>query len=491
MRRRLLTATAPLAAIGLAAGVVAASPSDAESGVGSPNVTHVAQVEFADLTGEPGSNRGTDIEFVTLEVDGAERTFALSGTYYNGLVITDVTDPEQPQPASVYDCGVAQGDVQVFHREDRTYVVFTRDTGYSLVVESGCAEWAMANAEDAFLKASGYGSWIADITDPYAPETVAFVPFRQGSHNITVHPSGDYLYNSNSDLARAQPAIEIADIRDFSAPEQIATLPLPIRPGLGSDSHDISFNADGTRAYTAAIGHTTIIDTTDPENPKVISTIEDPAINVEHQAEVVTVTDPLLGERDFLIVEDEFAGATGTGQCPNGGVHVYDVTGQLELAPVKVGFWNIPAEQTGPTPGGIMSCTAHVFQLHPDENLMTIAYYNGGVRVVDYSALVGVALGNVGQGMKEVGWYRFDDMNAWSVKAPFADRDGVWHMFSGDQARGMDVYRVDLSGAAPLPTATGEWLTPDQALGRALRNPVDLTSYTPSCLLGDRGIADA
>ena len=35
------------------------------------------------------------------------------------------------------------------------------------------------------------------------------------------------------------------------------------------------------------------------------------------------------------------AGAVGTGQCPNGGVHVYDITGANELNPVKVGYWNI------------------------------------------------------------------------------------------------------------------------------------------------------
>ncbi len=491
-RRRLLTATTPLAIVALAAGVVAAAPTVQQEGEGSANVSHVANVPFADLHGR-GANEGTDIEFVTMDVDGEERTFSLSGTYYNGLVITDITDPQAPVHTATYDCGVAQGDVQTFVRDDRTYAVFTRDTGYGLVGESACAEWASTHAEDAFVAGAGYGSWIADISDPSDPQTVAFVPFRKGSHNITVHPSGDYLYNSNSDLFLSAnlPLIEITDISDLQNPTRVFDLPLQVRPGLGSESHDITFNPEGTRAYSAAIGQTVIINTEDPANPSVIATIEDPAINVEHQAQPVIVSDPLLGEREFLIVEDEFAGATGTGQCPNGGVHVYDITDELELAPVKVGFWNLPAEDTGPTNATLGGCTTHVFDVHPDAEIMTIAYYNGGVRVVDYSALVGVALGNVGQGMKELGWYRFDDMNAWSVKAPFVDREGVFHMYSGDKARGMDIYRVDLSGAAPLPTAFGEWLSPDQALGRALRNPVDLSTYKPTCLLGDEYGAQA
>src|SRR5688572_2340882 len=106
-----------------------------------------------------------------------------------------------------------------------------------------------------------------------------------------------------------------------------------------------------------------------------------------------------------MIAEDEFAGATGTGQCPNGAVHVFDITGPLEQAPVKVGSWNIT--DTGPTENNagtsLGRCTAHVFQLHRKEQLMTIAYYNGGVRVVDLSGLVGVALGKSGLGMKELG----------------------------------------------------------------------------------------
>ena len=45
--------------------------------------------------------------------------------------------------------------------------------------------------------------------------------------------------------------------------------------------------------------------------------------------------------RDLLFIEDEFAGAAGGDPCPSGGLHVYDVTGPLEAAPVKLGYWNI------------------------------------------------------------------------------------------------------------------------------------------------------
>ena len=84
-----------------------------------------------------------------------------------------------------------------------------------------------------------------------------------------------------------------------------------------------------------------VIDTRNPAAPAVITSFLDPAINVWHQLEPFTLTDETGREREFLIAEDEFAGAVGTGQCPNGGVHVYEVTDSLESNPQKVGYWNI------------------------------------------------------------------------------------------------------------------------------------------------------
>ncbi|CAA9540585.1 MAG: hypothetical protein AVDCRST_MAG79-1824 [uncultured Thermoleophilia bacterium] len=194
-------------------------------------------------------------------------------------------------------------------------------------------------------------------------------------------------------------------------------------------------------------------------------------INVWHQADEITIKDPILGERKFMIAEDEFVGAIGTGQCPNGGVHVYDITGDLEKAPVKVGSWNIddtgPAENNTYDPGdgldAVGGCTAHVFQLHPKEKLMTIAYYNGGVRVVDLTGLVGVALGKQGVGgMREVGFYRFKDSNTWAVKTPQASRNG-FYLYGNDHKRGFDVYKWTPTGT-PTTNGGGIWRTPEQTV---------------------------
>jgi len=133
-------------------------------------------------------------------------------------------------------------------------------------------------------------------------------------------------------------------------------------------------------------------------------------VNVWHEAEAIHLKDPVYGEGDFLIAEDEFAGAEGTAQCPNGGVHVYDITGDKETHPVPVGAFNI--DQAGVAPGNdpadayVARCTAHVFQIDHRSKLMTMGWYNAGVRVIDLRALVGVAAGNTGvAGMRQIGWY--------------------------------------------------------------------------------------
>ena len=372
---------------------------------------------------------------------GVQRTFAFAGTYYNGLQIVDISDPENPRIVNNYDCGLAQGDVQVFTRADqpgRTFVAYAADDPYAFQPDSRCAAEAAAAGFDA---EQGSGTFIIDVTDPVNAKTVSYVFFEKGSHNQTVHPSGMYLYNSNSDLVTdPEPGIEVADISDLSKPKIVTTLPLDIRPGLGSNTHDIWFNADGTRAYGAAVSQGVVIDTTNPAQPEVISSIFDPTVNVWHQAETIEAEVPGLGKRTLLIGADEFAGATPTGQCPNGGLHVYDVSPDVEAAPVKMGYWNF--DDVRPTDDGL-NCTAHVFQIFRDQAIMLIANYNGGVHVLDLTSVAGIGAGSTSLGISELGNARFTDSNAWAVKAPTFNREGVSYMYANDQNRGFDVFRFD------------------------------------------------
>ena len=431
------------------------------------------------------------------------RRFALAGTIdlpdiNAGLQIIDITDPAVPVPVAVWDCRVSQGDIQVFTREvegvTRTYVGYGAD--YSAVRDSACFEDLRAMGRDP---GNGLGTWFVDITNPYEPVTAGFAAIGTGSHNLTIHPSGDYLYNSSNRITAAVGALEIVDISDLANPQPLPSLDL----GTGIDAHDVTFNADGTRAYVAAVNHTLIVDTTDPAAPEIIGRVINAAATIHHQSDPVTIDHPVLGERTFLVITDEFGGAAGNAFCPGGGLIIYDITGDLETAPVFVGAWFIPqVEPLAPSQragrgslGVVSACTSHVLRFHPEEAIMTIGWYSAGVRVVDLSSLVGVSVGAVpelgdtgqsGVGMRELGYFYFDDSNAWSAKTPeiTVDEDGSrsFYLYANDIQRGFDVFHFDES-AGSATADPGTWMSPAQYTAYKAALPGGDGGLQPWCAL--------
>ena len=481
-RRRTLTAVLALAlllalvpatagATGLVDLTDALALLEEEDAVHSENMRHVANLEW-DGSRRAGDGRtvdtqgGTDVEFAT--IDG--RDYAVAGTYRNGLQIIDITDPEAPVHVTTYDCRILQGDVQTFSRTElvdgeevtRHYATYTADSGYTHE-HSPC--YADAGVSPATLAEEGDGTLIIDISDPAAPRTAAFLEIAGGSHNQTVHPSGDWLYNSNS--GGCGNCIEVFDIRDLDAITQVASIPL-----TGDDSHDLTFSADGTRAYSAAIVESVVIDTSVPAEPEVIGRIIDPAVTLHHQVDPVTI-----GDRTFVIINDELGGAAGNEVCPGGGLHVWEVTGDMETQPVKVGAFFTPEitvlEGAPSGTGGLVTCTSHVFRIYEEQEKLVIGWFGAGVRVIDLSGLadvpVAVSAGvlgeSVGIGMAEVGFHRFaDDSDVWSAKVMEWDEDGSAYIFADDQSRGFDVFHFD--NTAPAAADAGTWMTPAQAQQR-------------------------
>jgi hypothetical protein len=457
----LRTALPAVLGLGLGLLLVPQSPAAAHEGIGDVATNtraakvatqgegramrHVANLQY---DGSGDVQNGSDIEFMRL----GKREYALAGTLDKGMQIIDITDPRNPRRVATYDCDISQGDIQVWTRGERVLASYTADGRVGPAgASSRCGRDLMLDPNDA-------GTVIVDVTDPRRPTTQSFLPVPRGSHNMTIHPSGRYLYNSNSDLITStKPTITIYDVSRPQRPQKVQDFPIPFTPtSLGSESHDITFNASGTRAYSAALSQTLVLDTTDPRKPRIISNIIDPSINVSHQADPVTLRRKDGSRRTVLVVTDERAGAAASAECPGGGLHLYDITGSLEKEPRKIGTWFIPAVQ----PQNGSTCTSHVLRIYPRQKLLTIAWYSQGVRVLDISGLADVE-GNpaatafgAGVGMREVGHFVMPDSDTWAFKTNRIRRDGSFFGYGNDLVRGFDVYRFTGRTIGDVPALT-------------------------------------
>ncbi len=357
---------------------------------------------------------GTDLEFATIK--GRDYAVAPSEDAHSGfgaLRIFDLTaNPAAPPLVGFLPCNVTQNDVQV------------RGTTVFMGVDGG------VKGTDCFERlgvSPALGVLAISIADPRRPTPLGFVKVPYGAHNSSLHPSGKWLYVSDSELtpitAGTDPTahtgrIQVLDVSNPKRMKIVSTLGLP----TGLSSHDISFNRKGTRAYSAAITQTLIVDTTTPSRPTILTTIVDPAINISHGADITP-------DQKHLYITDEQAGAAANGVCNVGGVSVYDITN--ELVPVKTGFYafNPQNSLTATTNSGVLTCTAHVLDYGPQATSFSNAGYAAGVRIVDITNRIGIP--------KELASFTAIDADTWSAKQYKDSR----YLYANDLARGFDVYR--------------------------------------------------
>jgi hypothetical protein len=140
---------------------------------------------------------------------------------------------------------------------------------------------------------------------------------------------------------------------------------------------------------------------------------------------------------------------------------------------VKVGVFFIPdtSVQEGAKQGvgGTVRCTSHVLQIHPEQEIITIAWFAAGVRVLDISGLATMPAasagvdpnlgGSIGTGIAEIGYHRFPDSDIWAAKVPEIRDDGTFEVYGIDTFRGLDILRFDLGTDGD--GDPGRWMTPE------------------------------
>ena len=350
---------------------------------------------------------GTDLEFAT--VNG--RDYAIAPAQGSGLRVIDITNPESPVVTGFLGCRTSQNDVQV----RGSLVLLGVDGLGTNAGSSACFTQVGTSAK--------VGLFVVDISTPSNPRAIGFASVPQAVHNVTWHPGGRYAYTSDSRLTPYTSPVpggqlQIVDLQNTSAPVRVGQVSLL---GNAMSTHDVTFNASGTRAYVAALTTTYILDTTNPAAPVEIARINDPAINIHHGA------DPTPDGR-YLLVTDEQAGAIANGVCNAGGVHVYDLL--VEQAPVKVGYYALdPTNSATATLNGNLTCTAHVLDYTADGTAWTNGNYAAGVRVVSATQVLARPT--------ELAWFTADDANTWSAKTYKTNT----YVFANDLNRGFDVFK--------------------------------------------------
>ena len=404
MRTRLLLPAALLAAstVVLPSGAAPTSGGELAEGVGK-DIRPVARVEYVG---------GTDLEFATVK----GRDYAVAPSEQNqdledaGLRMIDISNPRKPKQVGFLECSVSQNDVQV----RGTTVLMGVDYD-----ETDAACFRQLKIEPA------RGLLVISIADPRKPRAIGFAPVPKGVHNSTWHPGGRYAYVSDSDrfnqhnVVGIQPggSIFVVDLLNLRKPKVVKELKL-----MGDSSHDLTFNKKGTRAYSAALDHSLIIDTTKPAAPKVISVINDPAVYIHHGA------DPTPDGKYLLITDEQLGGGTNY-LCNVGGVHVFDITD--EKSPKLVGFFTpVGPEAQGATQdgGGNQNCTAHVLDYTADGKSFIQPFYAGGIWVAPTPSAAGLP--------QTSAFFVGVDADTWSAKSY---KSKQW-IFSNDLKRGFEVW---------------------------------------------------
>ena len=299
-----------------------------------------------------------------------------------GFRLLDISDPSRPRKVGQFDCPGPQGDVSIW----RDLVFVSVDSARA---GPECGAGGAPTAD--FVAGNAYeGIRIVSIADRSRPRQIAFVRTDCGSHTHTLVPQPDkgrvLIYALSYPLGAPAVNCSAASHRKFSVvsvpldePRQAHVVSTPdVSPAIGC--HDVTVYPERDIAAAACISETQLWDISSPKQPRIISRILNPQINIHHST-------TLSWSGRTLVVGDELGGALATPGCAGGDPHLplgalwfYDITRPTQ--PVLRSSFRIPQDELS------VLCTAHNFNVVPtvtQRDVLVSAWYNGGTTVLDFT----------------------------------------------------------------------------------------------------------
>ena len=293
-----------------------------------------------------------------------KRDYAYTGTHAQGggerMYVWDVTEPSTPvlTDSVVVDARVVN-DVKV--NED--------------------ASWAIITREGASSRRNGI--IVLDLADPAHPAVLSELTdsLTAGIHNVWIN--GDVVYAVNDGTS----AMHILDLADPANPRHIGRW--EVRPGEQDKTlHDVwaqdglaylSYWDDGLIILDVGAG----IKGGTPRKPEFVSQYK----YRTYQPEEYGNTHTAYRHGDYVFTGDEIFGCGDCVNGPRGYIHVIDV-GDIQN-PRQVARYEVPE--------------AGAHNIWVEDGLLYIAYYQGGLRIVD---ITGELRGDLYRQGREVAWFQ-------------------------------------------------------------------------------------
>ena len=335
------------------------------------------------------------------------RDYAYTGTHAEGggqrMFVWDVTDRTAPtlMDSIVVDARVVN-DVKI--NDDATLAVITRE--------------GASNRKNGMV--------MLDISDPAHP--IVLSEFNDeltgGVHNVWIN--GDVVYAVNDGTN----AMNIIDISDPASPKHVGRW--EVRPGEEDKNlHDIwaedgfaylSYWDDGLIILDVGAG----VKGGTPRDPKFVSQYKYPIGN----------THTAFRYGDYVFVGDEIFNCAECTNGPRGYIHVVDVS-DIEK-PTEVARFEVPE--------------AGAHNIWVEDGLLYVAYYQGGLRVVD---VTGELRGDLYAQGRQVSWFHTAASEGEGIKAnsPLAWGPHVFkgYVFVSDMNSGLWVVQLEPPSDPLLP----------------------------------------